>query len=92
VDLDRLYGGPDEGTAAVDDPPQGGCLKATERVPGLLTRWARAVDGRRFADNYLEESTPHAGSHWTDDGRPRDRRQLKNRERGEGRTCRRRRS
>jgi integrase len=35
---------------------------------------------------YLEEATPHAGSDWTDDGRARDRRQLKNRERGEGRT------
>jgi hypothetical protein len=48
VDLDRLYGEPDDGTAVVDDPPPGGYLKATGRVPGLLKRWARAVDGRWF--------------------------------------------
>lgn len=48
VDLDRLYGEPDEGTATVDDPPPGGYLKATGRVPGLLKRRARAVDGRWF--------------------------------------------
>jgi hypothetical protein len=48
VDLDRLYGEPDDGTAGVDDPPPGGYLKATGRVPGLLKRWARAVDGRWF--------------------------------------------
>jgi integrase len=34
---------------------------------------------------YLEEATPHAGSDWTNDGRQRDQRQLKNRARGEGR-------
>jgi hypothetical protein len=39
LDLDRLYGEPDEGTAAVDDLPPGGYLKATGRVPGLLKRW-----------------------------------------------------
>jgi hypothetical protein len=48
VDPDRLYGEPDEGIAGVDDPPPGGYLKATGRVPGLLKRWARAVDGRWF--------------------------------------------
>jgi hypothetical protein len=49
VDLDRLYGEPDDATVgAADDPPPGGYLKATGRVPGLLKRWARAVDGRWF--------------------------------------------
>lgn len=48
VHLDRLYGEPDEGTAAVDDPPPGGFVKVTGRVPGLLKRWTRAVDGRWF--------------------------------------------
>jgi hypothetical protein len=46
VDLERLYGEPDDGTVAVDNPPPGGYLKATGRVPGLLKRWKRAVDGR----------------------------------------------
>jgi len=45
-----------------------------------------ALPAEGWGEIYLEESTPHAGSHWTNDGRPRDRRQLKNRERGEGRT------
>jgi hypothetical protein len=49
VDLDRLYGQPDESTAGVDDPPPGGYLKATGRVPGLLKRWTRALDGRWFS-------------------------------------------
>jgi hypothetical protein len=48
VDLDQFYGEPDEGTATFDDPPPGGCLKETGRVPGLLKRWVRAVDGRWF--------------------------------------------
>jgi hypothetical protein len=48
VVLDRLHGEPDETRAGVDDPPPGGYLKATGRVPGLLKRWARAVDGRWF--------------------------------------------
>lgn len=34
---------------------------------------------------YLDEATPYAGSDWTNDGAQRDRRQLKNRERGESR-------
>jgi len=39
-----------------------------------------------WGDIHLEEATPHAGSSWTDDGRQRDQRQLKNRARGESRT------
>jgi hypothetical protein len=48
VDLDTFYGEPDEPIAGFDDPPPGGLLKATGRVPGLLKRWTRAVDGRWF--------------------------------------------
>lgn len=32
-----------------------------------------------WGEIHLEEATPHAGSSWTDDGRQRDQRQLKNR-------------
>jgi integrase len=39
-----------------------------------------------WGEIHLEEATPHAGSDWTDDGRQRDQRQLKNRARGESRT------
>ncbi|PXY17920.1 integrase [Prauserella coralliicola] len=38
-----------------------------------------------WGEIYVEEATPHAGSAWTDSGKPRDRRGLKHRERGEGR-------
>ena len=45
-----------------------------------------SLPGRGWGELHLEEATPYAGSDWTDDGRQRDRRQLKNRARGEGRT------
>ncbi len=35
---------------------------------------------------HLDEATPHVGGRWTDDGQPRDVRQLKSRAAGEGRT------
>lgn len=38
-----------------------------------------------WGEIYVEEATPHAGSAWTDSGKPRDRRGLKHREQGEGR-------
>lgn len=38
-----------------------------------------------WGDIYIDEATPHAGKNWTDDGRARDRRGLKHRQRGEGR-------
>lgn len=41
---------------------------------------------RGWGEVYLAEATPYAGSDWTDDGRQRDRRQLKNRAPGDGRT------
>jgi hypothetical protein len=48
VDLDILYGEPDENVAGSDDPAPGGYVEATGRVPGVLKRWTRAVDGRWF--------------------------------------------
>jgi integrase len=39
-----------------------------------------------WGELHISEATPHAGADWPDDGRERDRRQLKNRARGEGRT------
>src|SRR5215470_3838584 len=38
-----------------------------------------------WGELYVERAAPHAGSAWTDSGRPRDDRQLKHREVGEGR-------
>jgi hypothetical protein len=48
VSLDSLYGSPDAPDAESVDPPPGGLLVATGRVPGILKHWARAVDGRWF--------------------------------------------
>jgi hypothetical protein len=48
VHLDRLYGPPESPGDAIADPVPGGLLVATGRVPGLLKRWTRAVDGRWF--------------------------------------------
>lgn len=45
-----------------------------------------SIPERGWGELHLEEAAPHAGSDWTNDGRPRDQRQLKNRARGEGRT------
>jgi hypothetical protein len=47
VHLDRLYGPPDS-PDPIAEPVPGGLLVATGRVPGLLKRWTRAVDGRWF--------------------------------------------
>lgn len=44
---------------------------------------ALPADG--WGELYLDQATPHAGSGWTNDGRQRDQRQLKNRARGDGR-------
>lgn len=48
IDLDQLYGKPDEAADVGEDPLPDGLLVATGRVPGLLTRWTRSVDGRWF--------------------------------------------
>jgi hypothetical protein len=39
-----------------------------------------------WGEFHLAEATPHVGARWTDGGQPRDRRQLKSRAAGEGRT------
>lgn len=39
-----------------------------------------------WGELHLEEATPHAGSAWTNNGRPRDKRHLKSRASDEGRT------
>lgn len=39
-----------------------------------------------WGEIHLDEASPHAGSDWTNDGRQRDQRQLKNRAHGESRT------
>lgn len=45
-----------------------------------------ALPDEGWGELHLEEATPYAGTAWTNDGKQRDRRQLKNRARGEGRT------
>jgi integrase len=45
-----------------------------------------SLPAKGWGEIHLEEATPYAGSDWTDDGRQRDQRQLKNRARGESRT------
>ncbi len=39
-----------------------------------------------WGELHIDEATPYAGTTWTNDGKQRDRRQLKNRARGESRT------
>lgn len=45
---------------------------------------ALPADG--WGELHIEEATPYAGAQWTNDGKQRDRRQLKNRAQGESRT------
>jgi hypothetical protein len=48
VDLVGFYGEPDESVAGFDEPVPGGVLQVGCRVPGMLKRWRRSVDGRWF--------------------------------------------
>ena len=49
VHLDRLYGPPDDESAAgIVDPSPDGWLQVDTPVPGLLKRWKRPTDGRWF--------------------------------------------
>lgn len=41
-----------------------------------------------FGELHLDDATPHAGGAWTDDGKPRERRQLKSRATGRAERCR----
>lgn len=45
-----------------------------------------ALPAEGWGELHIDEVTPYAGATWTNDGRQRDRRQLKNRARGETRT------
>jgi integrase len=45
-----------------------------------------ALPGEGWGELHIDEATPYAGTVWTNSGRHRDQRQLKNRARGEGRT------
>lgn len=55
------------------------------RLPEPTWDKARNEWQYEWGEIYVEEATPHAGGAWTDSGKPRDRRGLKHRERGEGR-------
>jgi hypothetical protein len=66
VDLDGFWGPPGDGIPGAADPVPGGLIVATGRVPGLLKRWTRSTDGRRFGrvnfkitDRYGAEMTEH---------------------------------
>ncbi|MGH3841671.1 MAG: tyrosine-type recombinase/integrase [Pseudonocardiaceae bacterium] len=45
-----------------------------------------ALPSEGWGELHIDEATPYAGTAWTNDGKQRDRRQLKNRARGESRT------
>ena len=45
-----------------------------------------ALPKEGWGELHIDEATPYAGTAWTNSGRHRDQRQLKNRARGEGRT------
>jgi integrase len=45
-----------------------------------------ALPAEGWGELYIDEATPYAGTAWTNDGKQRDRRQLKNRARGDSRT------
>jgi integrase len=45
-----------------------------------------ALPAEGWGELHIDEATPYAGTAWTNDGNQRDRRQLKNRARGESRT------
>lgn len=62
----------------------GHARREARRPPGVRRRRVgvtRPAEG--WGDILIDSATPHAGASWTDDGRQRDRRQLKNRARGE---------
>ena len=48
-------------------------------------QWQDPPDGQNWGELHLRSATPDAGSEWTDDGSPRERRQLKHRAEGDTR-------
>lgn len=59
-------------------------LRPEEAV--ALKKHNLSLPERGWGELHLETAEPHAGKEWTDSGKNRDRRQLKQRERGESRT------
>jgi integrase len=53
----------------------------------FLNKTHLAIPNEGWGEFHLEGADPYAGKEWTDTGRDRDRRQLKQRERGESRTA-----
>jgi integrase len=48
-------------------------------------QWQNPSDDQEWGELHLRSATPDAGSEWTDDGSPRERRQLKHRAEGDSR-------
>lgn len=66
-----------------------GCLYFAALRPeeaGALTRANLSLPEKGWGELHLSVAEPHAGKEWTDSGKTRDRRQLKQRAVGEGRT------
>jgi hypothetical protein len=62
VNLDRFYGEPDPSIGGVDDPPPGGYLKASGRVPGVLKWWTAPWTDAGSAASTSPSATPTARS------------------------------
>lgn len=65
------------------------CLYFAAMRPEEAVRLAKpnlSLPGRGWGEFILDGAEPHAGKEWTDSGKNRDRRQLKQRARGESRT------
>jgi integrase len=62
-----------------------GALRPEEGVPLTLSNLVDLPE-KGWGSMTFESAEPHAGKHWTNSGENRDRRQLKQRERGESRT------
>jgi integrase len=67
-----------------------GCLYYAGMRPeeaAFLNKRHLAIPKKGWGEFHLDGADPYAGSEWTDTGRSRDQRQLKQRERGESRTA-----
>ncbi len=67
-----------------------GCLYYAGMRPeeaAFLNKSHLAIPDKGWGEIHLDGAEPYAGKEWTDSGKDRDRRQLKQRERGESRTA-----
>src|SRR5262249_21723937 len=67
-----------------------GCLYFAGMRPeeaAFLNKRHLALPAEGWGELHLDRAEPYAGKEWTDSGKSRDRRQLKQRERGESRTA-----